>query len=157
MFKKIFTAATAATLTLAIGGMALAQLSGDEAVTKRRADMTAAAKAVGGIRAVANGGTIDDSVKPALVEAAGTLVASFTELSKDDVWPAGSTNEAIANSKAKSEIWSNHDGFKADMNNALTAALAVQSAVQGGDVDQVKTAVGAMMQTCGSCHKDFRT
>ena len=157
MFKKTFSAAVAAVLTAAIGGAALAQLSGDEAVTNRRADMTAAAKAVGGIRTVANLGSIDESMKAPLNDAANTLVTSFTALSQDDLWPAGSTNDVIANSKAKAEIWSDHDTFKADMSSALTAAMAVQSAVQAGDVDQMKTAVGTMMQTCGGCHKTFRT
>jgi len=59
-------------------------------------------------------------------------------------------------SRAKPEIWSDWDGFL-EVSAAFAAATpGVITAVESGDASQIGPALGAVGQTCGGCHDDYR-
>lgn len=53
-------------------------------------------------------------------------------------------------------IWSDWDGFEGKMGEFLTAATALQVAVDGGDRGTIARQMQAVGETCKACHDDFR-
>ena len=80
-------------------------------------------------------------------------LAFLSKLPKDAFIPGSDKGET----KAKPEIWSKADKFKA-ANEAMeteTAKLAEMS--KGGNLDALKEQVGKVQKTCKSCHEEFKT
>ncbi len=60
------------------------------------------------------------------------------------------------NTKAKPEIWSQKDKWAAAVTRSQDDVLKLVAAGRSGNMDQIKTAVGAVGQSCKGCHDDFR-
>ena len=60
------------------------------------------------------------------------------------------------NTKAKAEIWSNSDDFKALMKQLQTEADALEKVSRDGDFDAAKKQVVAVGKACKSCHDKYR-
>jgi len=69
-----------------------------------------------------------------------------------DAFPPGSTQ----NSKAKPEVWSEPARFKAAAEKMQGEVQKLSAAARSGDMAQVRTAFGAVGQSCKACHTDFR-
>lgn len=53
-------------------------------------------------------------------------------------------------------IWQSHDAFLEKAQALETAAVALQEAAAGGERGPTMRAVGAVGQSCGSCHDDYQ-
>lgn len=156
-FKRGVEIAMAIGLVAGVGasGIAFAQFEGDEAITKRRAEMVTIARSSGMVKAGA-ALELDEATLALLKAEADKMVASFELMNDPALWPAGSTHEAFSGSKAKGEIWQTNEDFMASMQAALDAAIAVQSAVETGDAELIGAAQATLQETCGVCHTNYR-
>ena len=63
---------------------------------------------------------------------------------------------ATGDTRAKPEIWSNPDKFKAAATTMQEAVMKLDVAAKGGNLDQIKAAFGDAGKACKACHDDFR-
>lgn len=138
----------AASITLA--APAQAQFAKPEdAIKYRKAVMTMQGAHFGRIAAMANGRVPYDAA--AAAENAAILdVVTRLPLAG---FVAGSDK---GETRAKAEIWSDNAKFKAVGEKLNVETLKLAAAIKGGNMDAVKSAVGAVGGTCKSCHDDFR-
>lgn len=90
---------------------------------------------------------------------AATVLAALTALNdnvqKIDVaasFPAGSDK---GDTTASPKIWEDMAGFEAEMDK-FKAATAAAVAAPAQDIEALKPQVGAIGQTCSSCHQTYR-
>ena len=97
-------------------------------------------------KAIARAGTAGDMVfrAMAIASTAGRLPTLFQK------------GSGMGKTRAKPEIWLKMGEFKGKAANLKSAAMAVQTAAEGGDMAAIKTAFGKMGKACGGCHKQFR-
>lgn len=60
------------------------------------------------------------------------------------------------NTKAKPEIWSQMDKFRAGATKMQEELAKLNTAAKGGNFDQLKATFGEAAKTCKGCHDDFR-
>lgn len=60
------------------------------------------------------------------------------------------------NTKAKPEVWTQKDKWAAAVAKSQEDVAKLAVAGKSGNLDQIKTAVGAVGQGCKGCHDDFR-
>jgi len=58
--------------------------------------------------------------------------------------------------KAKPEIWAEKDKFMAGANKMQEEVVKLNAAAKTGSIDQLKSAVGAVGQSCKACHANYR-
>jgi cytochrome c556 len=58
--------------------------------------------------------------------------------------------------RAKPEIWSEADKFKASATKMQDEVAKLNAAAKTGDLAQLKTAFGSAAQTCKACHDNYR-
>jgi cytochrome c556 len=121
----------------------------EDAIKYRKAAFTVMANHFGRIGAMANGKAPFDA-KAAAENAA--LVAELASLPGTAFGPGTDKGET----RAKPEIWSEADKFKAGMSKMVEETAKLNAAARTGDLAQLKTAFGAAAQTCKSCHDNFR-
>ena len=61
------------------------------------------------------------------------------------------------NTKAKPEIWTENDKFKAGAVKMQEDVAKLNVAAKSGNFDQVKAAFGEAAKTCKACHDDYRS
>jgi cytochrome c556 len=71
-------------------------------------------------------------------------------------FPKGSGPEAVENTEAKPEIWTNWDKFQTAMNDFEQEAIKLTEVAKGGDEAAIKAQFGKTAETCKACHKEFR-
>jgi len=71
-------------------------------------------------------------------------------------WHAFTPNSATPASKAKPEVWSEADKFKAAAEKMQGETVKLSAAARSGDLAAIKASFGATAQTCKSCHDNFR-
>ena len=71
-----------------------------------------------------------------------------------DRFPAGT--EQGGNTKAKPEIWSNPDDFKAKAEKMQSEAAKLAQVARGGDFAALKAQVGETGKSCKACHDEYR-
>lgn len=59
--------------------------------------------------------------------------------------------------RAKPEIWSQPDKFKAAMERFQGEATKMSQVSKAGNQDQIRQQFGALAKACSNCHDDFRT
>lgn len=121
----------------------------EDAIKYRKAAFTVMANHFGRIGAMANGKAPFDA-KAAAENAA--LVAELASLPGTAFGPGTDKGET----RAKPEIWTESDKFKAGMSKMVEETARLNAAARTGDLTQLKTAFGAAAQTCKSCHDNFR-
>ena len=62
----------------------------------------------------------------------------------------------IGDTKAKSEVWTSMDKFKAGSDKLASEAAKLVLASQGSDFKVIKTQFGDTQKVCGACHDNFR-
>jgi cytochrome c556 len=60
------------------------------------------------------------------------------------------------NTRAKPEIWTEKDKFTAAINKSQEDVSKLVAAGKTGNIDQIKTAVGAVGQSCKACHDAYQ-
>ncbi len=140
--------ALAATMAIATTALALDAA----AVEKARSDyFHSLGKPAKGMRDELSKGTPDVAVLKAyaadIAKIAPNLPTQF---------PAGSGPESGVKTEAKANIWTDGAGFKKDADALASAATALNTAAQGGNIDAIKAAYGNLGQTCKGCHESYR-
>lgn len=142
-----------AAVTLAFAASALpaaAQFQKPEdAIKYRKAAMTLQGATFGRVAAMANGRIpFDAKVAADNIDIVATLnrlqFAAFVE---------GSDK---GDTRAKPEIWTQKDKWAADVTKSQEDVAKLVAAGRTGNIDQIKTAVGAVGQSCKGCHDEFR-
>lgn len=59
--------------------------------------------------------------------------------------------------RARPEIWSQPDKFRAAMERFQGEAAKMSQVSKGGNQDQIRQQFGALAKACSNCHDDFRT
>jgi cytochrome c556 len=136
---------------MGLAGAALAQDAG-AVIAKRQDAMKAQGKDMGAIKAF-----IDDKGDLAAAQKAGNDLASrMTEL-LGLFPPKTGMAEAPGKSYARPAIWAEWDKFTAAQSAADQRAVALVSALKGGDKGTIGAAFGDMGKNgCGGCHTPFR-
>lgn len=71
-------------------------------------------------------------------------------------FPHGSGPEAGVRTRARPEIWTDHQGFTRAGAALLVAARGLDAAARGTDVAAVRAAMSQVTRACSGCHDDFR-
>jgi cytochrome c556 len=146
--QRIIEGLLAAAILAGAATAVLAQAPAD-AIPKRQAimkGMGASAQAING--AVGSGDFVAAQAK------AAELAVNVKALGS--LFPAGSGPDAGVQTRAKAEIWSDQAGFTAAYTKLADAAGELAAATAAKDPDKTKTAIGALQQACGGCHRAYR-
>lgn len=139
-----------AVASIALAAPAQAQFAKPEdGIKYRKAVMTLQAAHFGRIAAMAQRRVPYDAA--AAAENAAILDA-VTRLPLAGFVPGSDKGET----RAKAEIWSDNAKFKAVGEKLNVEALKLDAAIKSGNMDAVKSAVGAVGGTCKACHDEFR-
>ncbi|UUX96087.1 c-type cytochrome [Aquabacterium sp. J223] len=146
--------------TLLAGVLAVAGLSAavpaaaqfqkpEDAVKYRQSAFTVMGTHFGRLGAMANGRVPFDA---SVAQANADIVFTMSRLP----WPAFGEGTNVGNTKAKPEIWSENDKFRAAAQKLQEEAGKLQVAARSGNLDQIKAAFGATAQSCKACHDNYR-
>jgi cytochrome c556 len=148
MNRSILVAAAVAGLAAALP--AAAQFAKPEdAVKYRKAAFTVMASHFGRVAAMANGRVPFDARLAAENAEIATAMSRLPFAGFIDGTDKGDT-------KAKPEIWTEQDKFKAAASKMQDAMEKLNVAAKAGNVDTLKTAAGAVGQACKGCHDSYR-
>ena len=152
-FRSILGAAILATSAIAPALPLTAQAPDfKNEITARQSIMRLYVFNIGQLAAMAKGELDYDSARAAA--AAGNL-ALMAKVDQSWMWPAGSDNFAVENTRAMPELWANMaDAQSKQM--ALIAATDTLAAVAGDGLEAVQANLGPVGQACGACHKAYR-
>ena len=82
--------------------------------------------------------------------------AAIVEMMSKLPWTAFPPNSIVGDSKAKPEIWTQQDKFKADADKLQAATQKLSASAKTGDLAAIKTAFGDTGKACKACHEDFK-
>jgi len=68
----------------------------------------------------------------------------------------GSGPDAVEDTEAKAEIWTNWDKFGTAMKNFQQESAKLAEVAKAGDEAAIKAQFGKTAETCKACHKEFR-
>jgi cytochrome c556 len=122
----------------------------DRAIKYRQGIMNAQGWHLGILAAMAKGERPYD--KDVAVRSA-TFVSELLQMPFDGFIPG---SDQGAPTKAKPEIWTEPAKFKQLQEAAQAESLKLVAAAKTGDVNQLRTAVGAMGKACKDFHEDFQ-
>lgn len=147
--KKALSIALAA-VAIVSAAPAMAQFQKPEdAVKYRKAAFTVTAAHFSRIGAMANGRVPFDA-KVAAENAA--LVEAMSKLP----WDAFGPGTDKGDTRALPAIWTEQAQFKAGAEKYQAEAAKLNAAAKTGNLDAIKTAFGAVGQTCKACHDSYR-
>jgi cytochrome c556 len=121
----------------------------EDAVKYRQSVMTLQNNHLGRVGVFVRG---DKPYDKAALEADVAILEVITKLA----WPAFTPGSDLPNSKAKPEIWKEQDKFKAASDKLQADVGRLSAAAKAGDLGTIKTAFGAVGQSCKACHDAFR-
>ncbi len=154
MTRKTLTIfATVSSLVLATAAGADGHLSRDQqgAISARQAQMTLFGFNLGPLGAMVQGNIPYDAETAAT---AAANLAALASLNEDRYWLEG-TDASVGGTRAKAEIWSDPEGFAAQLAKLGETTTAL-SAVAGDGLEALQGAFGAVGGTCGACHEAYR-
>lgn len=149
MKRCLALAAAAAALLAALPAQAQFQKP-EDAIRYRQSVMFTMGNHFGRIAAMANGRVPFDA------KAAADNAALVETLSKLPFVAFVPGTDKGGNTKAEPEVWTEADKFKSLAGKMQEEVVKLNAAARGGNLDQIKTAVGAVGQSCKSCHDDYR-
>ncbi len=120
----------------------------EDAVKYRQSAFSLMAAHMGRVGAVVKGQVPYDK---AAVEQDVAVIEMMSKLPWT-AFPAGSEQ----NSKSRPEIWSEPAKFKAASDKLEAEVQKLSAAARSGDQAQIRTAFGAVGQSCKACHDNFR-
>ena len=121
----------------------------EDAIKYRKAALTVMGAHFGRIGAVVKGASPYNAAE---VQANAAVVEMMSKL-PFDAFGAGTDK---GETRAKPEIWTNTDKFKASADQMQKAVLTLSNAARSGNPDQLKAAFGDVGKTCKACHDEFR-
>lgn len=148
MKKALSIALAAAAIVSAAPAMAQFQKP-EDAIKYRKAAFTVTAAHFSRIGAMANGRVPFDA-KVAAENAA--LVETMSKLP----WDAFGPGTDKGDTRALPAIWTEQAQFKAGADKFQAEAAKLNAAAKTGNLDAIKTAFGAVGQTCKACHDNYR-
>lgn len=148
MKKALSIALAAAALVSAAPAMAQFQKP-EDAIKYRKASFTVMAAHFSRIGAMANGRVPFDA-KVAADNAA--LVETLSRLP----WDAFGPGTDKGDTRALPAIWTEQAQFKAGADKFQAEAAKLNAAAKTGNLDAIKTAFGAVGQSCKACHDNYR-
>jgi cytochrome c556 len=148
-FGAMMGAALVAASAIAAAPAAAQFAKPEDAIKYRKAAMTVMAAHFGRIGAVVKGARPFNAAE---VQGNAAVVETMSKL-PFDAFGAGTDK---GETRAKPEIWTNPDKFKASADQMQKAILALSAAAKSGNPDQLKSAFGDVGKTCKGCHDDFR-
>lgn len=147
---KIFSSLAIAAVALAASVPAMAQFQKPEdAVKYRKAAFTVMGAHVARIGAMANGRVPFDA---AAVAENAALVETMSKLP----WAGFGPGTDKGDTRAKAEIWTEQAKFTAGAEKMQAEVVKLNVAAKTGNLDAVKTAFGAVGQSCKACHDVYR-
>lgn len=148
MNRLLLAAATVAGIATALP--AAAQFAKPEqAIKYRQSAMALQANHLGRLFAMANGKVpFEAKVAAEQIE----IVAMLNKLQ----FVAFIDGADKGDTRAKPEVWSQKDKFKAAVTKSEEDIAKLVAAGKTGDFEQFKAAVGAVGQSCKGCHDEFR-
>ena len=148
MNRLLLAAATVASIATALP--AAAQFAKPEqAIKYRQSAMALQANHLGRLFAMANGKVpFEAKVAAEQIE----IVAMLNKLQ----FVAFIDGTDKGDTRAKPEVWSQKDKFKAAVTKSEEDIAKLVAAGKTGDFEQFKAAVGAVGQGCKGCHDEFR-
>jgi len=122
----------------------------EDAVKYRQSAFTVMGAHFGRLGAMANGRVPFDAAQ---ASANADIVAVMAKL---PFTAFGEGTDKAGNTKAKPEVWSQADKFKAGATKMQDEVAKLQAAAKSGNLDQLKAQFGAAAQSCKACHDNFR-
>lgn len=150
--KSVFSGLAVATLAAltALPLAAQAQFAKvEDAIKYRQSALSLMGTHMGRVGAVVKGERPYDKVA---VEADVAVIEMMSKLPWS-AFPAGSQ----AGTKAKPEIWTDQAKFRAAAEKMQAEVQKLSAAARNGDQAQLRTAFGAVGQSCKACHDNFRS
>jgi cytochrome c556 len=121
----------------------------EDAVKYRQSVFSVMGTHTGRVGAVVKG---EKPYDKAAVEADVAVIETMSRLP----WSAFPEGSDLANSKAKPEIWKEQEKFKAAADKMQSEVGKLSVAAKSGDLNAIKTAFGAVGQSCKACHDNYR-
>ena len=149
---KFARIAAAALAFSALGAGAAAASEIEAAVEARQGQFKLFSFNIGPLVEMAQG---DIEYDADMAATAAENLAKVTTLQQDWLWPEGSDNESIDDTRALPAIWEDLGDF-ADKHAALGEATAELEMVAGDGLDALRGAIGAVGNACSACHDEYR-
>ena len=121
----------------------------EDAIKYRKASFTVMASHFGRIGAMANGRMPFDARQAA---DSAAIVETMARLP----WEAFGPGTDKGDTRALPAIWSEPAKYKAASDKLVAESAKLNAAAKTGNLDAIKTAFGAVGQSCKACHDDFR-
>ena len=121
----------------------------EDAIKYRKAAMTVMATHVGRIFAMANGRAPFDAKS---VSDSAEMAAAMSKWQFSGFVPGSDKGET----KAEPKLWTEMDKFREKADKSQDDLVKLNAAAKTGNIDAVKTAVGAVGQSCKACHDSYR-
>lgn len=138
-------------LFICTGSVSAADL--DKAVEIRQSYMQMIAFNMGVIGNMAKGKTDYDAQ---IAHNAAQNLALLSKLNYQTMWPEGSSNADLANTRSKMEIWTDAAGFAEKNTNFVNSTENLVNLADKG-LGNLRSAVKEIGGSCGGCHQGFRT
>ena len=122
----------------------------EDAIKYRQAAFTVMSTHFGRIAAMAQGKVPFDA------KAAADNAAIVAEMSKLPYSAFGEGTDKGLPQRAKPEVWKEPAKFRAAADKMQGEVAKLDAAAKTGSLDAIKTAAGAVGQSCKACHDDFR-
>ncbi|MBP1804325.1 c-type cytochrome [Rubellimicrobium aerolatum] len=145
-------ACLAATALTATSALAQDQSPEQTALEIRQGHMLNYAANLGVVGGMARG---DREYDAAAAQVAADNLLHLASINQSYYWPEGTSNADMEESRALPAIWENMADFDAKQETLLQAVTALQAAA-GTDLATLQGAMGAVGQSCGGCHEDYR-
>jgi cytochrome c556 len=149
MKRSVGAGALGAAIIMCAGAIATTAMAADDPVASRQVMMKNVGASVGALGKMAKGEIEFDALAAELA----LRVVNTASMGYGELFPEGS--EAGGETEAAPAIWSNRDGFNAEIVKLQTATSAAVAAppTSGEELGQALNSLGAV---CKSCHEGFR-
>jgi cytochrome c556 len=150
MKRKLVAAAFVVSLGVGFVLETIAQARPEVLVKQRQAAMTLQGKYLGPI-----GGMLKGSIpyNPEIVARNASYLEVLTRMAWDGFDPRTKDEK---NTKAKPEIYTQPDKFKAAYETLQAETAKLAAAAKAGDQNAVRSTFGNVARACSSCHDNFR-
>ena len=83
-------------------------------------------------------------------------LALLSKINYQSMWPEGSSNSDISNTRSKMEIWTDASGFAEKHTNFVSSTENLANLADKG-LGNLRSAVKEIGGSCEGCHQGFRT
>lgn len=91
----------------------------------------------------------------ALADSAANNILALSKLDNSQLWPKGSDNSQLDNTRAKPAIWENYPDVKEKSAN-WKAAVEKLAGNAGNGLGALKGSFGPVGKACKACHDDYK-